>query len=120
MPSNAFDKSRRLLKAADFQKVFDKSQFRVSERYFLFLAIQNSTDKARLGLVVGKKAIRHAVQRNRIKRVVRETFRTNESGFPSIDIIFLARRGLDEISGAEFAKTLNRALQSLPARVRKG
>ena len=120
MSSKAFGKDKRLLSAIDFQRVFDRTQFRVSERYFLFLAIQNPTDNARLGLVVGKKAVRHSVQRNRVKRLVRESFRIQRQTIPAVDIIFLARGGLDKIPGPEFSRSLDNALRLLTAQVGKG
>lgn len=42
------------------------------------------------------KNIRLAVHRNRVKRQARETFRHQSMDLPAVDIIFLARRGLDE------------------------
>jgi ribonuclease P protein component len=55
---------------------------------------------SRLGVVVGKKNIPTAVGRNRVKRLVRETFRQTE--FPiALDIIFLARKDADKLSRTE-------------------
>ncbi len=42
---------------------------------------------ARLGLVVGKRALRRAHERNRAKRVLRETFRRRRQTLPSMDIV---------------------------------
>jgi ribonuclease P protein component len=42
---------------------------------------------ARLGMVIGKRAVRRAVDRNRAKRVLRETFRTRRSELPCVDIV---------------------------------
>ena len=42
---------------------------------------------ARLGLVIGKRAVRRAVDRNRAKRVLRETFRTRRLELPWVDIV---------------------------------
>jgi ribonuclease P protein component len=42
---------------------------------------------ARLGLVVGKRALARATERNRAKRVLRETFRLRRQGLPSVDIV---------------------------------
>lgn len=49
----------------------------------------------RLGLVVTKK-LGSAVQRNRIKRVLREVFRRNRALFPlGVDLVVVAKNGLD-------------------------
>lgn len=92
-----FGKSQRLLKAADFKQVFDHNEARASHRYFLLLAKPAADNQQRLGLVVAKKNVRLAVQRNRIKRVVRETFRQLPEQQPPLDTIFLARRGIDQL-----------------------
>jgi ribonuclease P protein component len=96
VPKETFGKNKRLLTQQMFQQVFDKATFRVSHRKFLMLACPNELGRARLGLVIGKKNIRLAVNRNRVKRLARETFRHQQGNLPAIDIIFLARRGLDE------------------------
>ncbi len=44
-------------------------------------------DGARLGLIVGKRQLKRAVDRNQVKRVLRETFRVNRSILPAIDIV---------------------------------
>ncbi len=91
---SGFDKSRRLLNAGDFKNVFDGASFKLGNDSFLLLARPSSLGHARLGLVVAKKNIRRAVDRNRIKRVVRETFRQYQDHLDTLDIVFLARRGL--------------------------
>lgn len=95
MSEETFGKNKRLLTPSTFQQVFDKAVIRVSHRNFLILARPNELPQARLGLVIGKKNIRLAVNRNHVKRVARETFRHQHSQLPALDIIFLARRGLD-------------------------
>ncbi len=47
----------------------------------------NDVDHARLGLIVGKRAVAHATQRNRIKRVVREQFRHNQHQLGAWDLV---------------------------------
>ena len=42
---------------------------------------------ARLGLIVGKKAVSKASARNRIKRVIRDRFRTAQNELPPVDIV---------------------------------
>ena len=74
MPAARLQKCARLLKAAEFNRVFDKS-VRSSDRYFTVLARHNSLTYPRLGLAISKRKAKLAVQRNRLKRIVRETFR---------------------------------------------
>ena len=42
---------------------------------------------ARLGLIVGKKAVARASARNRIKRVIRDRFRRERSRLPDVDLV---------------------------------
>jgi len=67
-------KRARLLNAADYGRVFDKP-VKSSDRFFTVLARQNDVRNPRLGLAISKRNARHAVTRNRIKRIVRESFR---------------------------------------------
>ncbi len=98
MPEVSFDKSRRLLCAADYAFVFNQATHKVAHRHYLVLARQSDAGRARLGLVIAKKNIRLATRRNRIKRVVRETFRLHQDTLDSLDIVFLARKGFDTLT----------------------
>ena len=114
MPSYSFSKNRRLLKASEYQEVFDRNNLKVAHPKLLLLAKQSDRGYSRLGIVVGKKNIPTAVGRNRLKRVVRETFR--QTDFPqSLDIIFLARKDAHKLSGAE----LNLLLEQSWGRLRQ-
>ncbi len=105
VPKFKFGKDQRLLKASEFQEVFDLNTFKISHPNWLLLAKFNGDRESRLGLVIGKKNIPTAVGRNFIKRLVRETFR--KSDLPhSIDVIFLARKGADKLSARDMALLL--------------
>jgi ribonuclease P protein component len=71
---SSFPRSARLLKPADFKQVFIKSSAS-TDRYFKILARPNGKTSSRLGLAVSRKVDKRAVGRNRIKRIVRESFR---------------------------------------------
>lgn len=88
---NCFEKTRRLLKKADYDRVFEQAKKIVTPE-FIVLHRANTLGYARLGLALSKKAIAKAHSRNRIKRLLRETFRTKE--LPAFDVIFLARQGV--------------------------
>jgi len=60
----------------------------------------------RLGLVIGKKNVKLAVQRNRIKRQIREFFRIHQSTFTGLDLVFIARKGLDKIDNHKIREHL--------------
>lgn len=116
MPAYAFAKTARLGSPSEFQRVFQHAQFKVSNKTVLILAVANELNKARLGLVLGKKNIRLAVQRNRIKRVVRESFRLRQHTLPALDIVVLARRGLDGKNNSMINAELNALWENLSQR----
>ncbi|HLS97977.1 MAG: ribonuclease P protein component [Porticoccaceae bacterium] len=114
-----FDKTRRLLNAAQFQAVFDRADFKVGHPQFLVLARRSTLGHARLGLVIGKKNIRRAVARNRVKRVVRDTFRHRADRLDSLDIIFLARKGFDTLLPGEQTSIMRDTWERLARKVDK-
>ena len=61
----------------------------------------------RLGLIVAKKHVRLAVHRNRIKRLIRESFRHRLRNIHGIDAIVLARKGLGELNSSAIARIVN-------------
>ncbi len=116
MADYALTKSRRLLTPLDYSAVFDGADYKVSDRSVLVLAINNELGYSRLGLVMAKKNIRLAVQRNRIKRQIRESFRTNDIGRGSLDIVVLARRGLDQMENEAVRSLLTTCWDKLLAK----
>ena len=105
MNTARFSRDDRLTRPAEFERVF-KDPVKTTSRYFTVLASPNDSEHARLGLAIAKKNIRFAVQRNRIKRTVRESFRHCKSDLGELDIVVLARRGADQASRATLRDTL--------------
>lgn len=102
----SFPRSARLLSQHDFKQVFDNNSRRASSRFALLLALNTSGESSRLGLVVAKKNVKLAAQRNRVKRQVREFFRLNPPR-QSWDLVFIARRGLGELSNQQIRAMLD-------------
>ena len=103
-----FSRHHRLLKSEDFQHIFDANDIRISKRYFLILIRRIENGTPRLGMVMSRKKIRFAVDRNRCKRVIRESFRTHQTQLHGLELIFIARPGLGELSSGELHKQLER------------
>jgi ribonuclease P protein component len=112
-PDASFGKSRRLLTAHDYSQVFENTDARASTQQVLLLARLNNGPEHRLGLVIAKKNVRLAVQRNRIKRVAREFFRTLPGAEPHMDVVLLARRGIGHLDNAELSSILRQLWQKL-------
>jgi ribonuclease P protein component len=113
-----FCPSQRLLQSVDFQNVFSEPPFRASHQHCLILSKPNSLGYDRLGLVIAKKHIRLAVQRNRVKRLIRESFRHLPRNQPGIDAIVLARKGLGELDNATISKIVNQQWLRIQKKVR--
>ncbi|WP_166268637.1 ribonuclease P protein component [Marinobacter caseinilyticus] len=106
MGTYVFPRSSRLLTPRDYSEVFGNVQIRVPHKHFLILAAPNTLGHARVGLVFSKKNLKHAVQRNRVKRLVRETFR-HRTDLPAIDIVVLGRQGLASVENDALHRMLN-------------
>ncbi|MCE8023994.1 MULTISPECIES: ribonuclease P protein component [Halomonadaceae] len=106
MSGHGFPKQLRLLTAGDYRYVFDHAALKVHGKGLMALACPNGLDHPRLGLVISKKNVRRAVDRNCLKRVVRESLRLRQCSLPAVDIVLLARRGASELDKA----TLHRQL----------
>jgi len=108
----SFGKAKRLLNAQDYSRVFDGPDAKAFHKNLLLLAKTNSGSGHRLGLVIAKKNVRLAVQRNRIKRIAREFIRKGPEGIP-LDVVVLARRGLDQLDNVEMASLFQRQWHKL-------
>lgn len=90
MTDTRFPGTARLRKRGEFDAVFAQARA-ASNRYFRVLARSNELDRARLGLAVSKKVARRAVDRNAIKRIVRESFRHRADVLGGWDFVVLPR-----------------------------
>jgi ribonuclease P protein component len=78
------------------------------------LALRNALGFPRLGLAIRRKYVRSAVQRNRLKRLIRESFRLHQGELGQLDLIVIARPGVDAMA----AQDVSVVLQHHWARVR--
>ncbi len=116
--SRGFGREKRLLTPRHFKAVFDSPTGKAPGKHVLILARDNGLDHPRLGLVIGKKSVKLAVQRNRLKRLIRDSFRLNQNELVGWDIVVVARKGLGELDNPElihqFGKLWKRLARTRP------
>jgi ribonuclease P protein component len=72
------------------------------------LCRRNASEIARLGLAISKKHCRRATTRNRIKRVVRESFRQQQALLSGLDIVVINQPGAGLASNIELSASLDK------------
>jgi ribonuclease P protein component len=96
---------QRLRKPAEFAAVFSTGK-RLRGRAFTIIALRREEPPARLGLAVGKRASKLSVERNRIKRLVRESFRAQT--LPSCWVVVTAAPCSSEMASADLRADLDK------------
>ncbi|GHB02839.1 ribonuclease P protein component [Modicisalibacter luteus] len=115
MSCQGFPRQLRLLTAGEYRRVFDQASYKIHGKGLLALASDNALGYPRVGLVFSKKNVRRAVDRNRLKRLVRESIRLQQHRLPAVDIVVLARRGVNDLDN----ETLHRQLYGMWRRLEK-
>lgn len=80
---------------------------------FLLLIRAKESEGARLGLAISKKTVAKASDRNRMKRLIRESFR--QTPLKDVDVIALSRRGMSQLSNQVLNTKLNAAWEKVNA-----
>ncbi len=106
-------RATRLRRAADFLAMRD-AQGRLDGRYVQIRYAMAAGANARMGMAVSRRVSKRAVDRNRIKRQLRESFRQVRAKLPPLDLLVIAR---SEAAAADNA-TLRAELDRLWPRLR--
>jgi ribonuclease P protein component len=79
----------------------------------LFTILLRTSDKpyGRLGLAVSKRVDKKAVGRNRIKRMIRESFRYHQEQLKGLDLVVIARAGAKQAENEALRSSLARLWQ---------
>jgi len=102
-----------LRRKPDFEAVHARGR-RVGNGFFSVTARINDLGAPRLGLAVNSKLAGGSVARNRIRRVVRESFRLHQHELPAVDIVVSARPRAREAANSE----LRAAVEELWSKVK--
>jgi len=111
--STAFPRDRRLLKGIEYSRVFGGGD-RSTDRFFTVLAKINDVSTARLGLAISRRAAPRAVDRNRLRRLARESFRQLE--LSALDYVVMAKREAAAAANPVLRASLDQHFQRLSRR----
>lgn len=100
-----FTPAQHLVHKTQFDAVYQRGS-KLGDSCFLILFQPNGLNMARLGLSVSSRTVGNAVNRNRIKRAIRESFRTHASTLPAVDIVVNTRPGARDASNQVLAERL--------------
>ena len=100
MSNAGFPREARLRRPGDFTALRTSSG-RAGGRCFHMRYRDNDLGHARLGLAISKRVSKRAVERNRIKRLLRESFRRVRHQLPAVDLMVTAREQAAGVPGAQ-------------------
>jgi ribonuclease P protein component len=107
-------KPGKLVLPEEFKAVLG-AEYRRTGKNFLVRALPNTRSAARLGLIASRKASPRAVDRNRGKRLARESFRALQSQLPAMDIVLQQKNDLRKCSNPVIRRELDRLLLEMAA-----
>jgi len=112
----AFPSNLRLRTNQDFAAIFagkNGATKRLKNNHFALLYKPNGLQHPRLGISVSKKNIPKAFRRNRLKRIIRESFRLNQHNLPAMDFVVLVYNSANKLDDKIWRGTLNDTFHKL-------
>ncbi|TXH68897.1 MAG: ribonuclease P protein component [Thiothrix sp.] len=103
----AYPRTCRLTRPSEFQRVFERGLHRRVQVRGLFARVRESSSaEPRLGFALSKRSLKHAVERNRVKRLVRESFRLHRTQLPKLDIVIITQSEVAQLDNAAILQQL--------------
>jgi ribonuclease P protein component len=113
-PRLRLPRERRIRRPAEFKRAYAVGK-RLGNEYFTASAHPNGLTCARLGMSIAARILRRAVDRNRVRRVIRESFRVNQLSLPPLDIVIGVRAGVRTADNARLRSALEKLWQKISA-----
>ena len=107
MNDAGFSRSLRLLRPGEYRAAIAQ-RCRSDDRLFTVYAAGNELGRARLGITVSRRVSTRAVSRNRLKRLVRESFRHYKYSLSGMDLVVVARKDAVETQRPAIDRSLSR------------
>jgi ribonuclease P protein component len=100
-----FPRERRLRTPADFKRVYSQGR-RISNEFFTANSQPNQMPLPRLGMSVAVRTMGGAVERNRLRRMIRESFRLHQALLLPLDIVVGVRSAARSAPSAQLRASL--------------
>ncbi|MEM9103104.1 MAG: ribonuclease P protein component [Pseudomonadota bacterium] len=113
-PEWCFQRELRLTTAPDYSAVFRAPQ-RASHSGITILYRCNQKDHARLGLAIAKKQFKRAVDRNRLKRLIRESFRQSSIRHSNVDLVVMMKAHVVHMNNSKIIQLLEKQWKKIQA-----
>ena len=106
-------RSGRLSRSAEFERVYRHGRSTANRHLVLYAFANTAATRPRLGLSVSRK-VGNAVQRNKVKRLLREAFSQAERGLSAgQDVVLVARPPAGELAEREGLRGVEASLSEL-------
>jgi ribonuclease P protein component len=110
-----FTSSMRLLRHADFERVYKQGRRHFAAHITVFYLPRQTGEGLRIGFTVGK-ALGGAVERNRMKRRLREAVRLGWPASPvALDVVINPKKSVLKVEFSELSKEIDRAFEVIQA-----
>ncbi len=102
----------RLKNKQQLKKIFHDAE-RLSSNYFTMFFKANNLGHPRLAIIITKRSVRDAVDRNRLRRVIKESFRLHQHMISGYDVLIIASKGIDQLTNKGLTQCLEKQWQRL-------